>query len=338
MDQNQPSVSVVMCTYNGAPYIPEQLDSILQQTYPIKEIIIQDDQSTDSTLEVLQTYAEKDERIRVYVVDERRGINYNFITAIDKAEGDLIAWSDQDDIWLPTKLEKLVDLLLKDDLWISFHLTKGFFGPHPTKEDLHSFDLRTPNFGLERALFIGPVSGHTLLFRRELHQIIQKKVPQESFSTVYSAFCYDSILAIVANAYGNVNVVPEVLDYHRRVPSSVTKGFGAKKFQRSKWNAITQVIRCLNPFQHRKIRPQVLYRMDSMITLLDRFPDATQTDRVRQIIHAYKSPARVFSFPYELIKNRDKVLYSKEKNGLIGIIRSFLFSITYQDYWRNSFL
>lgn len=49
-----PSVSIVICTCNGAPYIREQLDSILAQTYPIPEIIIQDDQSKDGTKEILE--------------------------------------------------------------------------------------------------------------------------------------------------------------------------------------------------------------------------------------------------------------------------------------------
>ena len=333
MDSVRPSVSVVMCTYNGAPYIPEQLDSILRQTYPIKEIIIQDDQSTDSTMEVLRAYAEKDERIRVYAVDERRGINHNFITAIDKARGDLIAWSDQDDVWLPDKVEKLVDLLVREDLWISFHLTKGFVGECPQNDD--DYDRRVPNFGLERAIFIGPVSGHTMLFRKEVHRMILEKVPKESLDLVCSAFCYDSILAIVANAYGKVGVVPELLDLHRRVPTSVTKMFGAKKFRRSGWNAVRQIVRCLNPIRRRRNRPHVLFRMNRMLLLLDCFPDATQTGRVRRLIGAYKNPGRFFLFPRELIRNRDRILYSKEEKDWIAKVRALLFEITYQDYWMK---
>ena len=53
------SVSVVMCTYNGEKYIREQLDSILRQTYPIEKIYIQDDCSTDKTVEIIKEYAEK---------------------------------------------------------------------------------------------------------------------------------------------------------------------------------------------------------------------------------------------------------------------------------------
>lgn len=55
-DKNIKKVSVVMCTYNGEKYLREQLDSILNQIYPIYEIIIQDDASTDRTWEIIQRY------------------------------------------------------------------------------------------------------------------------------------------------------------------------------------------------------------------------------------------------------------------------------------------
>ena len=54
----RPSVAVVMCTYNGEKFLREQLDSILDQTYPISEIIIQDDRSTDGTVALLREYEE----------------------------------------------------------------------------------------------------------------------------------------------------------------------------------------------------------------------------------------------------------------------------------------
>ena len=57
--ENKASVSIVLCTYNGEKYVREQIDSLLAQSYPIQEIIIQDDGSTDHTWEILQAYASK---------------------------------------------------------------------------------------------------------------------------------------------------------------------------------------------------------------------------------------------------------------------------------------
>lgn len=102
---SNPSVSVVICTYNGEKFIREQLNSILSQTYPISEIVIQDNKSKDGTMAILNEYAASDRRIKVFTTNDRLGINNNSINAIDRATCDLIAWSDQDDIWRPDKTE-----------------------------------------------------------------------------------------------------------------------------------------------------------------------------------------------------------------------------------------
>jgi glycosyltransferase involved in cell wall biosynthesis len=99
------SVSVVMCTYNGERYLREQLDSIISQTYPVSEIIVQDDCSTDETLVILSEY---DPYIKLFKNKENKGYNENFRSALYKASGDLIAISDQDDLWAKDKIEKLV--------------------------------------------------------------------------------------------------------------------------------------------------------------------------------------------------------------------------------------
>ena len=76
------SVSIVLCTYNGAKYIREQLDSILAQTYPLHEIIVQDDHSTDETTQILQEYACKHSLIKVFQNDSAQGVNGNFLSAM----------------------------------------------------------------------------------------------------------------------------------------------------------------------------------------------------------------------------------------------------------------
>ena len=81
------SVSVVMCTYNGAKYIREQLDSIINQTYPIFEIIIQDDCSTDETVEIIRKYAESNKTIKLFVNKKQKGVTLNFITALKRQVG-----------------------------------------------------------------------------------------------------------------------------------------------------------------------------------------------------------------------------------------------------------
>lgn len=108
-------VSVCMATYNGEKYIQEQLESILIQLSDNDEVIISDDRSTDNTLEVIRNI--KDNRIKIITHEKcynrfrgsYRNIYYvykNFENAMRYASGDVIFLSDQDDIWLPNRVQK----------------------------------------------------------------------------------------------------------------------------------------------------------------------------------------------------------------------------------------
>ena len=91
-------ISIVLCTYNGAKFLKEQLDSIVSQSIEPYEVIAQDDSSTDETMDILREYAQKHSYIKVFQNEKERGINNNFFSAIYRATGDFIAISDQDDI------------------------------------------------------------------------------------------------------------------------------------------------------------------------------------------------------------------------------------------------
>lgn len=103
------SVSVAMCTYNGAAFLPGQLDSILAQHQQPHEIIICDDGSADNTLDVLEYYREKyPDIIKLFSNEQRLGLVKNFEKAINLCSGDIIFLCDQDDIWFPHKTEAVV--------------------------------------------------------------------------------------------------------------------------------------------------------------------------------------------------------------------------------------
>ena len=117
------TVSVVMCTYNGARFLREQMDSILAQDNPLHEIIVQDDGATDDTLDILNTYARQHPQIHVYRNEERLGFNRNFHTAMLRATGDFIAPADQDDIWFPQKPRRLVYEIGEADVCVGEYFT-----------------------------------------------------------------------------------------------------------------------------------------------------------------------------------------------------------------------
>lgn len=101
-------LSVALCTYNGSKYIEKQLDSILNQNnFKIDEIVICDDNSTDTTLEILDTYQKKHPNVfSIHKNKVNLGSTKNFEKAISLCAGDFIFLSDQDDIWKEDKVKK----------------------------------------------------------------------------------------------------------------------------------------------------------------------------------------------------------------------------------------
>lgn len=110
-------ISVCMATYNGEKYIHQQLGSILSQISESDEIIISDDSSSDRTVEIIKTFDDK--RIRLFENNRFHSPVYNFENALEKATGDLIFLSDQDDIWMENKVKILMGLLQQYDLVVS---------------------------------------------------------------------------------------------------------------------------------------------------------------------------------------------------------------------------
>ena len=150
-------ISVVVCTYNGERYLKEQLESILQQSYPVEEIIVQDDGSTDDTMQLLRDYAQRYPQIKVYNNDSgQHGINANFFSAMQRAKGDYIAISDQDDIWEPDKL-RLQAEAIGDKL-----LCSGFSVPFSSDGFPVQVDMRRPCLHSLRNCYLSEMAAHTM--------------------------------------------------------------------------------------------------------------------------------------------------------------------------------
>lgn len=102
-------LSVAMCTYNGSRYLREQLRSVAAQSCLPYELVVCDDGSQDDTVSLLRLFAETAPfQLRIHKNAERLGPAKNFERAIGLCEGDVIALSDQDDVWRPDKVESLV--------------------------------------------------------------------------------------------------------------------------------------------------------------------------------------------------------------------------------------
>lgn len=115
MDTNV-TISVIMPLYNGAQNIIEQLDSIRLQERQPDEVLLKDDGSTDNTVEIVQKFI-KDHKLENWTLTvnkENVGWRNNFINMIHEATGDIIFFSDQDDIWYTTKISHMTERFLQD--------------------------------------------------------------------------------------------------------------------------------------------------------------------------------------------------------------------------------
>ena len=108
MEQNNHKIAILLATYNGAKYIREQLDSLFQQSCGDFHLYIRDDGSKDDTLKIVEEYRQKfSDRITVLEDSQKhKGAAKSFMTLLQEVDSDYYMFCDQDDIWLPTKIEK----------------------------------------------------------------------------------------------------------------------------------------------------------------------------------------------------------------------------------------
>lgn len=113
--EKQPFVSIIMPSYNAEKYITESIESVLHQTYGNWELLVTDDCSSDQTPAIVRLYAEKESRIDFVIAPQHSGIAETRNQSIARAKGRFVAFLDNDDLWVPEKLEKQVRFLLEND-------------------------------------------------------------------------------------------------------------------------------------------------------------------------------------------------------------------------------
>lgn len=202
-----PLVSIALCTYNGSRYIREQLESLLLQDYPRLEIIVCDDRSSDDTVSIVSSY--KDSRITQIVINETNlGFRGNFAKAFELCRGDLIAPSDQDDIWLPNKISTLVINLIAGKHTMvycdSAYVAEDGTPLHRNlSDDIPTYSGNDPTALSARNC----VSGHAMLFRREVLESAQP-IPKGQY--------HDWWIAMAAASMGSVQFIDKPLVKFRR--------------------------------------------------------------------------------------------------------------------------
>ena len=200
------SVAVVVATYNGASFLLAQLESIAQQTHKPAQIIIVDDASSDDTVRIANNFADAHPEVLVVQNETRLGYIKNFEKGMLLATASYVALSDQDDIWVSNKLEKL--LFAIGDQMLAYSDSELI--------DANGGLLHQKMSSIKNQLaYHSPVMyaigawapGHAMLFKKEL---INKAVPFPALVT------HDFWLGFVATCYSKVIYVNEPLVHYRQ--------------------------------------------------------------------------------------------------------------------------
>ena len=199
----EPTISVALCTFNGADFLREQLDSIATQTILPNELVVSDDGSSDATISILRDFAARAAfPVRILQTESKLGSSKNFEYAIRHCTATIVALSDQDDIWRSHKLEKLRTALNdNNDAGFVFSdsdlIDENGQPLHARAWQWHGFDsasynVETPNQQFRRLISGSFVTGATMAFRRHLFPTLQP-FPVEWYHDVW--------IAMVSNAF-----------------------------------------------------------------------------------------------------------------------------------------
>lgn len=318
---NTLDISIVMCTYNGARYLREQLDSLLCQTLPAREIIVQDDASDDGTLTILKEYAQQHPQIKVYSNAGRHGINSNFFSAMRRAAYPLIALSDQDDIWEPRKLE-LQAAAIGANL-----LCSGISEPFSDNGYPISSDRRRPNFHALRVAYIGALPGHTFLLRRKLLDYLPRgeRCP----------YLYDWQLQLVAAVAESIVYVPQTLVHFRRHAGAATAYIPVGRRVASKSGLQYLSVTLLH---HHVLQREVRRRFRVVQDLLQTLPFRTEsmTDCLTMArLQTARGPMALLRRMVFFIRHRENLFYTKEPRDLTTALKAAFFPFACGYYYRK---
>lgn len=275
-----PTFSVAMATYNGERHLREQLDSIAAQTLLPCELRIGDDGSTDRTADIIAEFARSAPfPVEFHLNKPRRGYGDSFLETAKRCSGDYIAFCDQDDVWLPHKLERCHEALGRTSgeaptlVAHAAEIVRADLTRTGRTEPAHPRDKVCGP--LARALDWGPL-GCTQVFRRELvcEIAISKRAP--TILAKVDPYPHDWWIGILGNVLGTTIEIAQPLSLYRRhgattsdagAPAprfsvSAVRSTGAEHYDRVAWmwRAIAE---CLDDHASRTRRVEWRERMKS---------------------------------------------------------------------------
>ncbi|MBR6567967.1 MAG: glycosyltransferase family 2 protein [Clostridia bacterium] len=206
-------ISVALAAYKGEKYIEAQIRSILPQLSHGDEIIVSDDRPGGMTEKIVKRIALEDSRV-VWVEGKSKGVVSNFVNAIRYCKGDKIFLCDQDDVWLPDKVKRVMEAFDEgyDLVLHNAYITDGDLNI----TDYSFFEKRGSKKGVLRNIFKNSYMGCCMAFDRKL---LKKIMPMPR-----SIPMHDQWIGILAEIYGKVKFLDLPLIYYRVHGGNVTGG------------------------------------------------------------------------------------------------------------------
>jgi glycosyltransferase involved in cell wall biosynthesis len=210
-------VSVAMATHNGARFLREQLESISLQTYSPAELVISDDASTDDTVKIAEEFGRSARfPVHVHVNEQAVGAGENFMLAAGLCQAPLVSFSDQDDVWLPAKLERCVSLFADSQVQLVVH------GWTVVDDRLQELEVHAPSPGVvvpPLAPKWGQWPGMAMVFSRRLIDRFDWESRPDAHEE--RPLLHDEWIYGLARVAGKIAFVPESLCLYRQHPGNV---------------------------------------------------------------------------------------------------------------------
>ncbi|MGD0882558.1 MAG: glycosyltransferase [Acidimicrobiales bacterium] len=292
-------VSVVLATYNGERFVGQQLESIRRQQRPPDELVVGDDGSTDGTMAVVEAFRKSAPFPVTVLRRERVGLAVNFLRTFEESSGTFVAFCDQDDVWVPQKLDVLLaaahdhraDLVVHGRRTVDENL-------RPLRSSHQTVRRPTVEDRLQGNLW-WPVAGNAILFRRSLFDGCDwEHRPMSPWST--DPMNHDDLVKLLAAVKGRLVRIPDELVHYRQHPDNVA---GAMM-------TMTEAMR-----QRNDHRARVLHQVDAATAWSRYFPELVGPDRRGQT-------ERYFTDAAARMRERALRLEDSGISPLVGLVAS----------------
>ncbi len=285
-----------MACYQGEKYLAIQVESLLAQDYPNLEFICVDDASTDATWDILEKYAKKDVRMNIHKNASNIGYRKTFEKGINWAKGELIALSDQDDYWLPSKISKLVNEIGDASL---IYADSDLVDAEGNQTGKKMSDIKR-QIAYDSPLmytFGAWAPGHSMLFKRDL---LAFALPTVEFVT------HDYLIGFAATCARGITYIPEALVHYRQHENNTIganlkkapKSFQSKKERNDRIIARLNLLQTRCPAGENKKILHDFYLACRGTKLSDRFNRVRIVFTHRESMLAYKGKSTIGKFIY----------------------------------------